>query len=147
MALELLVIPGFGIVGILGILGILTSIILSFENYTQAVWVLIAAFAFTALAVKLLWKKLRKSPIMKKIILESALDEERGFTIASPEVKSLVGKTGTTSTVMRPSGLVEIEGQRYTAQTPGDFLEKGTKIRVIEVRANRIVVEKVPEND
>ena len=147
MALELLVIPGFGIVGILGILGILTSIILSFENYTQAVWVLIASFAFTALAVKLLWKKLRKSPIMKKIILESALDEERGFTIASPEVKSLVGKTGTTSTVMRPSGLVEIEGQRYTAQTPGDFLEKGTKIRVIEVRANRIVVEKVPEND
>jgi len=84
---------------------------------------------------------------LKKIILESALDEERGFTIASPEVKSLVGKTGTTSTVMRPSGLVEIEGQRYTAQTPGDFLEKGTKIRVIEVRANRIVVEKVPEND
>ncbi|MDD2430432.1 MAG: NfeD family protein [Firmicutes bacterium] len=145
LILEIFVIPGFGIVGILGIAGIFTSIVLSFENFAQAIWVLVAAIALTALAIKLLWKRLKKAPIMKKIILEASLDDQKGYSASSNKLKELEGKDGITVTVMRPSGMVEIESRRYSAQTDGEFLEKGIRVRVVEVQGNRIVVESIKE--
>lgn len=142
LGLEIFVIPGFGIVGVLGILGIFTSVLLSFNNLTQAVWVLIAAIALTGLVMKLLWKRLKKAPLLKKIILEASLDEKQGYSAASESISHLEGLTGVTTTVMRPSGMIEIEGKRYSAQTSGEFMAKDTKIKVIEVKGNRIVVEK-----
>lgn len=141
LGLEIFVIPGFGIVGLLGIAGLLTSIILSFKNLTQAVWVLIAAIALTALFLKIFWKRLKKAPLFKKLVLETSLEESKGFTAAEDKLKDLEGKEGFTATVMRPSGLIEVEGKRYSAQTAGEFLGRDVKIKVIEVKGNRIVIE------
>lgn len=145
LGLEIFVIPGFGVAGILGIAGIFTSIIMSFNNLNQAVWVLIAAIALTALILKLLWKRLKKAPLMKKIVLDTSLDEQKGYTVVSEKLSKLEGKTGVTLTVMRPSGLIEVDGKRISAQTSGDFLPKDVLVKVIEVRGNRVVVEESKE--
>lgn len=141
LGLEIFIIPGFGIVGLLGIIGIFTSILLSFNSLAQGVWVLIAAIALTGLMLKLLWKHLKKAPLLKKIVLDASLDEKQGYTAVSEKIVNLQGKIGQTLSVMRPAGLVEIDGQRISAQTAGEFIEKGVTVRVIEVKGNRVIVE------
>jgi membrane-bound serine protease (ClpP class) len=50
------------------------------------------------------------------------------------------GRTGTAITPLRPSGKAMIDERRYDVVTRGDFLEKGTPIRVVSAKGARIVV-------
>jgi len=58
---------------------------------------------------------------------------------ASPD---LVGKEGEAISTLRPSGVALIEGRRRAVITRGEMLDKGTRVRVIEVSGGRIVVKK-----
>jgi len=57
--------------------------------------------------------------------------------------RDLVGKEGTARTDLRPSGSAQIGPQRYDVVSEGEYIDQGTKVRVVEVRGNRIVVEAV----
>jgi membrane-bound serine protease (ClpP class) len=55
---------------------------------------------------------------------------------------SLSGQTGTALTPLRPSGTVLIAGNRVDALTDGEFIEKGTQIRVVRAQGLAILVRK-----
>ncbi|MCZ9961728.1 hypothetical protein OFQ54_07830 [Brachyspira hyodysenteriae] len=42
----------------------------------------------------------------------------------------------------RPSGYIVIDGQKYDAVSEGEFIDKGSSLKVILVEGNRIVVKK-----
>ncbi len=52
----------------------------------------------------------------------------------------MVGKVGTADTVMLPSGIITIEGLSVDAVSEGPPIEPGTRIRVIDVHGNRVLV-------
>jgi membrane-bound serine protease (ClpP class) len=56
---------------------------------------------------------------------------------------SLVGKIGVADTTLRPSGRIEIEGEMYSAETDGSYVEAGRGVKVIKVQGNRIIVKLV----
>ncbi len=58
-----------------------------------------------------------------------------------------MGQVGVAVTLMRPAGILEIGTQRYDVVTEGDFVEPGAKVRVIQVKGNRIVVQALPDDD
>ena len=60
--------------------------------------------------------------------------------------ESLVGRTGKTSTPLRPAGIATIAGERYDVVTGGEFIEGGATILVMEAAANRILVREVDES-
>ncbi|MBN1815732.1 MAG: NfeD family protein [Sedimentisphaerales bacterium] len=53
---------------------------------------------------------------------------------------SLIDQVGICLTSLRPSGFVEIEGNKYNAQTEGDFVEAGTEVVVLSHHTNCLVV-------
>ena len=53
---------------------------------------------------------------------------------------SLSGQTGTALTPLRPSGTVLIAGNRVDAMTSGEFIEKGTQIRVVQAQGLAVLV-------
>ena len=55
-------------------------------------------------------------------------------------LRQLVGKQGVAKTVMLPSGTVIVDGHSIDALSEGMPIEAGQRIRVIEVRGNRVVV-------
>ena len=55
-------------------------------------------------------------------------------------MKSLVGKTGTAFTVLRPSGKIEVEDDIYDATALTGFVEKGETIRVVKYEASQALV-------
>ena len=55
----------------------------------------------------------------------------------------MVGQAGTTMSTLRPAGKARIGEKTYDVVAEGDFIEKGRRIEVMEVKGNRIVVKAV----
>ncbi len=55
---------------------------------------------------------------------------------------TLVGKLGTVYSALRPAGSILVDGRRIDAVSDGSYIEKGARVRVIEVHGNRIVAER-----
>ena len=60
-----------------------------------------------------------------------------------PDTRSWLGKTGVAKTILRPAGVVEIDGQDVDVVTSGGFVAKGAEIKVIAQEGMRVVVRKV----
>ena len=60
-------------------------------------------------------------------------------------MKDLNGKVRVAENLLRPTGILELDGDRMDVVTEGDFIEAGAKIRVVRVDGNRIVVEEARE--
>ena len=54
-----------------------------------------------------------------------------------------VGKEGETTTVLRPSGMADVEGIRLNVVSEGEYIPNGTKVRVVRVDGARVVVRAI----
>ncbi|UII23251.1 nodulation protein NfeD [Fulvivirga ligni] len=142
IAMEVFVIPGFGVAGVLGITFTLSSLVLvmlnndlfnfSFVGSNELLLALAATLGgfLGSLAVLFIGGvRFTESKAFARIALTDTMGREEGFTSNFNEV-SLVGKTGEAYTILRPSGKVLIEGEVYDAYTRGEYIEKGTPIIV-----------------
>ena len=62
------------------------------------------------------------------------------------DVSGFMGMEGKALTLLRPVGEVDFNGVRMQVSSTGQFIEKGTKVRVTEAQANRIIVAAVNGN-
>ncbi|MFW6268780.1 MAG: NfeD family protein, partial [Bacillota bacterium] len=141
LLLELLVIPGFGITGIGGIAAMVTSLMLIFPSVEIAVSVLALVLVFSLTGFYILWKVFGSSKIWNHLSLGESQTQETGYTAQSNK-KEIIGKEGKTETPLRPAGIAVINNERVDVITEGDFIGKGEKIKVIEVKGNRVIVKK-----
>jgi membrane-bound serine protease (ClpP class) len=144
---EIFAIPGFGVTGVLGIIGIVTGlafvmidkIVFKFGPSATGAREVVGAFAIVVLAAVVsfilsLWlsKKLfSPNRLFGSLALETSSKQSDGFvSFDTVKLKSLVGKTGTAHTVLRPSGKVIIDGDVYPAVAETGFIARGTAIMV-----------------
>jgi membrane-bound serine protease (ClpP class) len=60
-------------------------------------------------------------------------------------LQGMLGHIGRAKSQMLPSGIVVVDDRNFDAVSEGMPIEEGQWIRVIEVRANRLIVEGIPE--
>src|SRR5690606_30119813 len=60
-----------------------------------------------------------------------------------PNHQDLLRRRGTTRTVLRPTGIVEVDGQRIHVVSDGEFIDPDESVEIIAVEGHRIVVRKV----
>jgi membrane-bound serine protease (ClpP class) len=160
LAVEIFILPGFGIMGISGLLLIGVSLILSMQDFViprfewewsllgrNAVVVAIGLVAATAgiAVIALLGPKIK---IFDRLTLKTRITGTAGGPSAPDEsaaqdYASLVGKIGVTVTTLRPSGRVEIDGEVYPVEADGSFVEPGRGVKVTRVRGSVITVRLV----
>ncbi len=116
----------------------------SFERLQVPMWNLIITFVASAVGVALLARFLPSIPIFRGLFLSSS--SPAGPSIA-PVVTELgaaakvsAGETGVALSILRPSGRGEISGGVFDVMTNGEFLEAGTKIQVLAVNGQNIIV-------
>ena len=148
-ALELFVIPGFGIVGILGLLALLGALVMSTlgagSHSGFVLWAVVRMGFSVALAIvltALFLKFLPKLPIGRKLILSTALETSDGFYSATPTDYQWLGRTGLAHSTLRPAGIADFQGHRVDVVSDGEFIDAGAPIRVLHVDGNRIVVQR-----
>jgi len=152
LALEIFVIPGFGVAGIVGIGLTIGSLVLimvnnrAFDFHFVALNDLLLAIAATAggLAGSMLLlffggARIANSKAFQRMTLTDTQKSSLGYT-ASARTEPMKGKTGVAHTVLRPSGRVMIDGQVYDAFTRGDYVEKGTAVEVVSEEGSTLRV-------
>lgn len=151
IAVEIFVIPGFGLPGIAGIILVFASIFLSllggdpfinFETISVAIIQLTMALIAAIVLVFLLAKFLPKTSTFSRLVLAESEKADQGF-VSYPSETSLLGKTGKALTVLRPAGIAEIEGKKYDVIADNEYIEPGKLIKVIRVEGIKVVVSEV----
>lgn len=147
LALELLVIPGFGVAGILGILALLAALVLSMlgPGDTPLFVMTVAArvgfaLVFAIVASLVLLRYLPRLPFGRQFILQTGLGAAQGYASAPEDDRRWLGKRGRASTPLHPAGIAEIDGRRLDVVSEGELVDAGQLIEVVRVDGNRIVV-------
>ncbi|MEQ9285985.1 MAG: NfeD family protein [Cyclobacteriaceae bacterium] len=155
IALEIFVIPGFGLAGIAGITLTIGSLVLvmlnndafdfSFVNSTKLVTALFTIFIAFGGAVVLMFiggVRLTTTNMFKKIALQTEMTRELGYT-SNFKKESFTGKQGVAFTILRPSGKVMIDGELYDAYTRGNYIEKDTPVEVVSDEGTSLKVKSI----
>ena len=152
LALEVLVIPGFGIAGLMGILALVAALVLSMigPGFTTTFMLAAAgrvvfALLFAVLASVVLLRFLPRLPFGRRLVLKSGLAAAEGYASAPESDMKWLGKTGRASSPLRPAGIADIDGQRVDVVSDGEHIDAGQPIRVTHVDGNRIVVRHITD--
>lgn len=131
------IIPG-GVVGTIGFILAIAGIIGAFSfGVLSGFSVLLAVLVCGLIAVVIMLQILPKTRHGKALCLS---EDQKGFSASGEVAPAKIGDIGIALTVLRPSGVAEIDDQRVDVITQGDFIDPNTKIKVIEVYGSRVVV-------
>lgn len=135
---EIIFIPGTTVVGILGLLFLIVGVSLSFSYYGPEIgwWTL----GGTALTSGFLFYYAFKANVWGAFSLKTT---NRGKVNEGGLAGLAVGQEGKTISSLRPMGKAEIADKTYEVRTLGEFLDSGTKVKIIQITTNQIIVEPI----
>ena len=139
--LEIAIIPGFGIAGVSGLIFLVISLGLAFWKLSKAwaIGVTIFAVIGVGLLIYFMVGILPQTKLGKKFILSETSPAPEDISAVDNTTRFL-GAEGVAISNLRPSGIAKIADERVDVITDGDFIEKGTKIKVIKTTAGRVIV-------
>ena len=148
--LEMLVIPGFGIVGIGGIgfmlyglyLLLLPEVPVGEEVLGQAMDGFLIGLVGAIIGILLLGKLMIRSKFWEQLTAPSSQKKNQGFS-NSQGWEDLQGELAVTDTDLHPSGWINIDNQRIFVLSEGGFIEKGKEVTILSVDGNRVIVREL----
>jgi len=164
VAVEIFLLPGFGVFAISGAILILVSLIMSMQGFVipdmkGAPWQLVTlernfivvglAFSLSLIIFVIMVRYLPAVPFFSHLILAADVKTSAGFSSVAMNATPLLGKKGVVFTALRPVGKITMldatghqTGENIEAVTEGDFINKGESVVIIEIDGGRIVVER-----
>ncbi len=156
LLVEILAIPGFGVVGISGIILMVTGLTLSMVDNTgfdftgveltgvfQAFFiVIIASFASLIGSFYLTRKIFGERTFLGELALHTTQQTTEGYISADAGYTEMIGQQGTAFTMLRPAGKIEIGGKVFDAVAESGYIEKGENIRVVKYENAQLIVRK-----
>jgi membrane-bound serine protease (ClpP class) len=143
LAVEIFILPGFGIAGIAGIGLLIIAFTFSmlgnegfdFSGVSKDVILrslaIVVISMFSAIIVSyFLAARLIKTNRFGRLVLKGTMNSSEGYVSSDSALSQLIGKKGVTLSFLRPSGKVSIDGSSYTANAENYFIESG-KIIVV----------------
>lgn len=77
----------------------------------------------------------------KHILLEAPQAEEvTPFAEENERLNALIGRQGVTQSILNPSGIVDVDGQRLHCESQGMIVAMGQTVEIVGVVGNRLVV-------
>lgn len=147
MILELIM-PGFGVAGIAGIVSLIAGIVVGSSVLTsgQLAVVIFLVFVFIVIMVVLLYRSaIRNGRLSRLLFLRTRASKDEGYT-SSKSYEDMVGRVGVSTTNLRPSGTGDFDGIKMDIIADGQYIPKGTKIKIVRVEGFRILVEQVHDD-
>jgi len=170
LAVEIFVIPGFGVAGVSGIICILAGLFgmliknppeklpwpqtaVDWHIFTEGIVGLVLGFTGFLVLAWVLTKYLPKLEFLSGLILKPAsattvADTARVSMTAPPESKAAkvnVGDVGRVVSPLRPTGKARFGQAIVDVVAEGEFLDKDAPVKIIEIHGNRVVVKPAGE--
>ncbi len=171
VAIEIFVIPGFGVFGVSGGLLVLSSIILATQTWgnletnfdlqrlARTIGVLTGSLATVVVLAIVISKYLPHVPLLNHMVLHppgtAGLDDDGPMLRPDDSIDTALsgarsqrfssGQTGISASMLRPAGKAEFGNLYVDVVSEGPYIQKGAEIEIVEISGNRIVVREVPQ--
>ena len=159
LALEIFVIPGFGIAGISGLVLLIAAFTLSMvdnrgfdfqgvapEAILRSLSIVVIAVVTGTILVFISAGRIMHSKRFAAMVLKDEMKATDGFVSTGTDFRDLLNREGVTTSYLRPSGKIEINGISYSAQAETGLIESGRKIVVVRVEGSVIWVRETENN-
>ena len=160
IALEIFVIPGFGIAGISGIIAVVASLSFAMIDNAELIrWdgslnlrpllrpIASVIFSITAAIFGSVWlvRKLYATRSFDNIALRQEMKASEGFTGVVSGLEQFIGEEVIVFADLKPSGKVKCsDGKIYEASLAfGGYIEKGSLVKVLRTEQGRLYCEKL----
>ena len=135
---EIIFVPGTTLVGVIGFCFLIVGVGLSFKYFGSEIgWIMLGStsvacggllyFSFTTDV----WKRFSLKTSNKSKVNEGELDQLQ------------VGMEGQTISALRPIGKAELNNQTVEVKTNGEYLDSGSRIKIVKIVSNQIIVEPI----
>ena len=158
IAIEIFVIPGFGVFGIGGLAMTVLGLVLMSQTFvipkntyqitelTRGLWIALGGmFGMIGgfVAMRMLFPHI---PLFKGLVMDTPNIEILNETEKLADFQHLSGQSGTTTTPLMPSGKARFGDEVVAVVSDGSAIAKGEAIRVVEIKGNRVVVESASQS-
>lgn len=160
IALELFVLPGFGLFGFSGILLMVASIILASQTFVfphnesemrqvpYSLGLVVCAILGAILPMAIIPRYVDRIPWLRAMALNPKTDPSLKERLAKESVADysyLLGKVGEVTAPLSPAGKARFGEKIVHVTSTGRFVEKGSSVKVIDAKGTRVIVEQVKE--
>lgn len=135
---EIIFVPGTTLVGVAGFVLMAIGVGLGFRYFgSSAGWTITG---ITAVVSGVLLVYAFKANVWGRFSLKSSIDSK----VNEGELNGVeAGTEGIALSALRPSGKAELGSRTFEVRTMGAYVESGTKIRIIQIASNQIIVEPI----
>lgn len=131
-----------GTLATLGLGSMIAAVAFAAPNFNAGMYA-VAGVLIGGITSLVFLKVFKRRDMWSKLTLLDRLTKEEGYSSLTSEYENLLDKKGETLSDMRPVGTVGIDDQHYSAVTNGQWIPKGTLVKVVHVDGTRVVVDKI----
>jgi membrane-bound ClpP family serine protease len=136
--LELVFVPGTTIVGVAGLAMTGIGLYLCYSVFGSVAGNS-ASGATLVISVLAIWYSLKTKSWQRFALFDTNTSRMND----QAQTKLQVGDIGVTLSTLRPSGNAEFNDQVFEVRTLGHMISQGTKVKVVQVDGQRIIVEPI----
>jgi membrane-bound ClpP family serine protease len=155
LAMELFVLPGFGVFGLGGGLMMIAALVLATQTelipktesqvaeMRRSLTIVVAAAVATITIAIALRRYLPQAPMLRTLLLNPAPEQELAeleYRESLADFSYLVGQRGVARTNLMPAGKAEFDGRLVDVIAEGLPIDRGQSVVVTRARGNRVVV-------
>jgi membrane-bound ClpP family serine protease len=136
IVIEVIFIPGTTVIGLIGFIFSVVGIAISYKHFGSAIgfYILIGMSATTAAVLFYSFK----SGIWSRFSLKSSIDSKVNEGMAAA---LQLGEEGKAISTLKPIGKVEFASGAFEVKTLGDYVDVGTKVKIVHIQLNQIIVK------
>ena len=133
-------IPGFGVAGISGIILEIVAVWAVWKGYglTAALLALLGVLLLIGIAVFLSYRSAMKGRLSKSSLILKDTEAAAGRNGA----EGRIGLEGVAVTSLRPAGFIEAGGERLSAASSGEFIEKGSAVVITGIEGDHFTIRR-----
>ena len=134
--IEVVFVPGTTIVGLMGVIFAGAGIIISYRHFGSDVgfYMLLGMGAVTAIALYFSFRSEAWTRFANKSAMSSKVNEGSTDSLK-------LGDEGVALSVLRPMGTVDFKSGRFEVKTLGDYVDVGTRVRIVHIDGAQIIVK------
>jgi membrane-bound ClpP family serine protease len=136
IVLEVIFVPGTTLVGIIGVIFVGAGVIFSYRYYGSetGLYILLGTAVVTVIALYFSFRSDAWSRFANKSAINSKVDEGSKSSLK-------LGDEGTAVSSLKPMGTVNFDAGRFEVKTLGDYVNVGTRVKIVHIHDNQIIVK------
>ncbi len=140
-------VPSGGLISICALACLIGGAVIFFQHSTTAGWIGIVIAAIMIPVVLILAYKIFPKTRFGKSVTLTPPERQQGDAIPDTlQLKGLLGGVGLVLTPLRPVGMCDFSGQRVECVAESGYIDKGQKVKVIDVESTQLTVRIVEES-